>query len=1031
MKRLLLCAALFLFAAVATAQVTTSTIRGRVTTFETPLHSATIVAKHLPSGTSYGTTTNAEGYFSINGMRVGGPYTITFSYIGYQSVEYNDVELKMGSPMTLDVTLKEDTLEMDDVVIVGTHDTPTATTSFSRHAMEIMPSVDRSIYDLTKLMPGAVSPKAGGIVLSGQSTRNNAFTIDGTSAADIYGLGTTGMTGSLTNANPIPLDALAMVEFSTASVDMRSSGHTGGSINAVTRSGDNEFKGSAYSYYNNEHFYGTTPGADIKERTRLTEQSSSIYGLTFGGPIIKNKLFFFVAGEFNRGTTPSANHPTGPNSAITLDEAKAISAHYKKLTGYDGGGYNGHNIEALTGSAVARIDWNINDKNHLSLRYNMLHADADASSNTAQAYYFRGAEYTNINRTHSAVAELHSSDTWGTNNLRIGYTYLRDGRTTPEALPAVIINGLGSKGNGSATIGTNPYSGCNTLTQNILIVSDDVTLMRGRHTITIGTSNEFYRADNLYLANARGTYTYGSLNDFLAENGSTAGHAMQYAYNYFVDGKRNPPMNMAQFAIYAQDEVELAKQLHLTYGLRIDIPVMFDTPVANDDFNKSSFATDYGTLTGDIPRTQLLFSPRIGVEWLHEGLTLRGSAGIYTGRVPFVWLANCYQNTGLRSAGVTVKNQSDTPAFSTSPESVGKKGNPAIDVVDSKFHYPQVFRIAATARYTIGGLSMQLDADYSKGINNLAVENLVAKDMGNRLFVGGEDNTTSTTYYTSNTTNYSAVYRLKNTQQGYAWSATARLEYNFANVVPGLKAMAAYTYAQSKSINDGISAQSSSNWGRTYAVDSNNPALAASVYEFPHKVIAMVEYSRRYGLFGTNIMLLYNGFSGEHYSLTYAKGKVDVNGDSYLGNSLIYIPTKEEMNTMLWADDTSMAAFEKYISSDKYLLSHRGKFAERNSHSLPFESRLDLHIAQSFYFDRKSSRRVELSLDIINLGNLLSRSWGLVHRTSNWSLSPISVTELQEVDGGYRPVYKFNGANYTLDDVASRWHMQVGVRVVF
>jgi hypothetical protein len=276
---------------------------------------------------------------------------------------------------------------------------------------------------------------------------------------------------------------------------------------------------------------------------------------------------------------------------------------------------------------------------------------------------------------------------------------------------------------------------------------------------------------------------------------------------------------------------------------------------------------------------------------------------------------------------------------------------------------------------------------------------------------------------------------LSNTHKGYSWSTTARAEYSFTGALDGLDIAAAYTYSQSRSVNDGISAQASSTWGRTYAVDSNSPALSSSVYEFPHKIVASISYARRYGhgLFGTNVMLLYNGFSGEHYSLTYAKGKTDENGDTYRGNSLIYIPTEAEMPTMLWADETSMAAFNDYIEEDDYLRTHRGKFAERNSHSLPFVHRLDLHIAQSFYFsrDNKSGRRIELSLDVINLSNLISRSWGLVHRTSNWTLSPVTITELRAEGNDYRPVYKFNGASYTTDDINSRWHMQLGVRVVF
>ena len=1030
MKRLLLIFALLLVAAVAHAQVTTASIRGVVTdTDGNPIPEATVAIQNEASGYLNGRVCDANGNYALNGIPVGNAYRIDVGCLGYKTVIYNNVEFHIGETLHLNATLEEDPDIIEEIWVTD-YVRDMHTQHYSTMDMATIPTVDRSIYDLTKLSSSAVSPGAGGIILGGQSTRYNAFTIDGTSSADIYGLGTTGMTGSLTRANPIPIDAISEVQISTATVDLRESGFTGGSINAVTRSGTNSFKGSAYTYFNNQKFWGTTPGKGIENRTALSEQMTNIVGITLGGPIIKDKLHFFVAGEFNRGLTPSTNYPGSRSSALTLDEAQRISQRYMELTGYDGGGYGENRVLEITGAAVARLDWNINKSNRLSLRYNMLYADADASSNTAQAFYFTGAEYTNINRTHSLVAELNTTMDWGSNALRMGYTRLEDGRLTDESLPAVIINGLGERGNGSATIGTNPYSGRNMLKQDVFIFGDDVTINKGKHLITVGTSNEIYRADNLYLANARGTYTYSSLDDFLADN------ATQYAYGYFANGEKNPPMTMGQFALYAQDKVDINNNLTLTYGLRADIPVMFDTPVANEGFNKGYFAK-HGTMTGDIPRAQILLSPRVGVEWNnYSGLTLRGSAGIYTGRIPFVWLSNCYQNTGLRSVGVTVTNPAETPDFSLNPESVGIASNPSIDLVDKNFHYPQVFRVAAGATYHIGGWMLSLDADYTKGLNNIYVENLVAEDNGKRLYVGGEDSDTSATYYDAKTSDYSAVYRLSNTQRGYSWSATARVEYDFLYALEGLKITAAYTYSQSKSINDGISAQASSNWGRNYAVDSNDPQLSSSVYEFPHKVVGAISYTKRYGHFGTNVMLLYNGYSGEHYSLTYAKGKVDVNGDSYRGNSLIYIPTEAEMGTMLWADDTSAAAFNDYIKTDKYLQASRGKFAERNSHSLPFVHRLDLHIAQSFFFKKKGwydldARRIELSLDIINLSNLLSRSWGLVHRTSNWTLSPVTVTELREVEGGYRPVYKFNDASYTVDDIASRWHMQIGVRVVF
>lgn len=1027
MKRLLLIVALLLVVAVSTAQVTTSAIRGQVTTNDNPLPGATIVALHTPSGSQYSTTTNGEGYYTISGMRIGGPYEITISFLGYDTVKVAGFALALGETAVYDFTLNEQSIDLEEVYVVGAS-SHSKEGYYNRTQMEKIPSIDRSIYDLTNILSSAVSPASGGIILGGQSTRYNAFSIDGSPAADIYGLGTTGMTGSLTRANPIPIDALDAVTITTSTVDVRRSGFTGGSIDAVTRSGGNDFRGSAYTYFNNEHFWGSTPGRDIASRTRLSEQMTNIVGVTLGGPIIKNKLHFFVAGEFNRSTTPSSHHPGSASSAITIDEAEQISERYEALTGYDGGGWKEHQVKDITGAAVARIDWNINNHNHLSVRYNMLNADAAASSNSAQSFYFTGAEYTNISRTHSLVAELNSSKqsrrgTIVENSLRAGYTRLKDGRTTPESLPAVIINGLGPLGNGTATIGTSPYSGCNMLNQDIYILSDNVSFSRGKHDITVGTSNEIYRADNLYLANARGTYTYASLEDFQNDK------ATQYAYGYFASGKRNPPVTTGQFAVYAQDEIGFSNHLKFSFGLRLDIPVMFDTPIVNEEFNASDFAK-MGTKTGDIPRAQILLSPRVGIEWKKEHIRAYANAGIYTGRIPFVWLSNCYQNTGLGSTGVSVHNPAETPKFSLNPEEVGIKSNPAIDIVARDFRYPQVFRLAGGVSGTVArGLRLSFDADFSKGFNQLFVENLVAKDNGRRLLVGGDGNGSSATYYDSTTSDFSAVYRLMNTNKGYSWSATARAEYS-PYFAPGLSLSAAYTFAQSKSVNDGVSAQSSSNWGRTYSVDSNTPALSNSIYEYPHKVVATISYSRTYGRFGTNVMLLYNGHSGEHYSLSYARGKVDANGDSYRGNSLIYIPTEAEMATMLWADESSAAAFNDCIAGDKYLSAHRGEFAERNSHSLPFVHRLDLHLAESFYFD-SSGRKLEISLDIINLSNLISRSWGMVHRTTNWTLSPVTITELRAEGNDFRPVYKFTGANYTVDNIASRWHMQIGLRIVF
>lgn len=1031
MKHLILHTLLLISFCGAYAQVTTSSMTGRVEDAESnPMIGAAVVAVHTPSGTQYGVATDSNGQYNITGMRVGGPYTLTVSYLGYHQARVENIELLLGDTERVDVELRAQALDIDRVVVVADDTSIRGHGTGERFRSEriaSMPTITRSIYDITRLSPQMVSPKAGGVSVAGASTRYNSFRIDGMASDDVYGLGTTGMTGSLTQANPIPLDAIEQLRVAVAPFDVRESGFTGGGINAVTKAGDNSLRGSAYFYYNDENFYGTTAGSGVAERTKLSEQTTQIYGLSLSGPIVRDKLFFFVNGEYNRNVVPSTYHPSASGSAVTAEQAAAIGAHYSSLTGWDGGGYAAHDVPALSGALIARLDWNIDSTHRMSLRYNMLHADKNDSSNSSQYFYFTGSEYTNINRTHSIVAELNSTFSAWSNSLRAGYTYLRDGRETDRQLPAVIINGTGAAGNGTTVIGTNQYAGRNMLTQHILILTDNASLHRGDHTITVGTHNEFYSADNLYLSNAMGTYTYASIDDFLADDGTTGGHASQYVYEYFTDRSgASARLNSAQFSLYAQDEWRRGG-LTLTYGLRLDMPVFFDSPHRNEAFNTGRFAQKYGVRVGDVPRTQLLFSPRVGATWRHEGLTLRGGAGIFTGRVPFVWINNCYQNTGMTKVGVTVNDRVSTPAFSTTPSAAGVKGNPSIDVVDDAFRFPQVLRANLAAEYDLRGWKLLVEGLYSKGINNVVFRNLSAEDSGRRLYMA-DAASPSATYYTSDTSDYSAVYRLSNTGKGHSWSVTGRIERNFPF---GLGFMAAYTYSQSRSVNDGISAQSSSNWGRTYTVDSNSPELSYSVYDFPHKAVAMISYTRRYGLMGTTVTLVYDGHSGERYSLTYARGRVDENGDTYRGNTLMYIPARDEMDRTLWADDSSKQAFDDYIESDPYLRSHRGSFAERNSHSLPFEHRVDLHLAQDFYFGRNTSRRVQLSLDILNVGNLLCRSWGTTWRTSNWTLSPVTVTGLEAVEGGFRPVYKFTGASATRDDILSRWHMQLGVRVVF
>lgn len=1035
---------LLLGIASATAQITTSSLSGTVFDTEgTPLQGAAVVAVHTPSGSRYGVAADAKGRFTIQGMRTGGPYTVEVSYVGYRTTEFRDIILVLGETYELHPLLEADTtLDAVTVVIPADKIFDAAKTgaahTFSADAISRIPTVSRNIDDIVRLSPFANAAKTGGISFGGENNRYNSFNIDGVASNDMYGLTSTGTNAGLTSANPVPLDALESIRISVAPFDVRQSGFTGGGIEAVTKSGTNDFAGSAYSYYNDRNFYGTTPGKGISVREKLPAQSTQIYGATLGGAIVRDKLFFFVNGEFALERYPSSYHPDA-GGAISAAEAERIAARYRALTGYDGGGYKRRNIDRTAGSLIARMDWNINDENKLSVRYNLIDGRKDEYSNSPTAFMFGGTGYTSVSRAHTVGAELNTRIGSSLHNeFRAGYSFVTDGRDVDRLLPYVTIRGLGASGGATAYIGTDRYAGANSLDQHTLTITDNITWYKGRHNVTAGIHYEYYRSHVVYVANSLGAYTYNSLDDF--ENDM----AEQYAYNYTdaaVTGTTTwgPTFNALQLGYYLQDKWTPSDRFSLTYGLRADIPLLFDTPTVNDEFNRGAIAAKYNVRVGDISTAQILVSPRAGFRWYldsgHRTL-IRGGAGLFTGRVPFVWIVNNYSNTGVEHKGVVLNStvgpdgeRITAQHFTTKPEpSDFAKPNSTIQVLDRKFRYPQTFRAdLAIEHTTLDGWHFTLEALYGKTVNNAAFHNLSLTDNGKKIYSAGAGSPTATYYTVDN--DYSAIYYTTNTSRGYSYSLTATIEKSFPF---GLDLGAYYTFGHVYSLYDATSSAQATNWGRTYAVDTESPALSRSVFDSPHRLTARVSYSRRYArIFGTSIALIYQLSSGQPYSLCYAEN-TDLNGDLYSGNTLIYIPTESDLRNMEFQDTESAAKWNAFIESDSYLRSHRGRFSERNALRTPFEHRLDLHLAQDFFFGAHSGRKVQVALDIINFGNMLSRDWGAYYSVAGSRLQPVKVTALNDAgDGNKTPVYQFTGAEYAKNDILSRWHMQIGVRVVF
>lgn len=520
--RLIFTFMLVLTAAGVNAQVTTSAISGKVTDEQNEtVIGATIVAVHEPSGTQYGAITNVDGRYTIQGMRTGGPYKLTVSYVGYQSAVFTGIMLELGNTYTQNVKLHPSSELLDEVVVVADAKTQSgAATNFSANSIENTPTVDRNIYDIVKNSPLAMTSKNGGITFVGSNNRYNSFQIDGTVANDVFGLSAGGTNGAQTGANPISMDAIQEIQVVVAPYDVRQSGFTGGGINAITKQGTNETHGSAYTYFNNQNMYGKYSAVRGYEKSPMSQQFDRTYGGTLGGAIIKNKLFYFVSAEGKKNSYPSSTYPGYTTNYITSTTAKLIADQYKKLTGIEET-YGERDIEQKSFGLLARVDWNISEKHKLAVRYQHNNSYKDVYGANSTTYYFGNSGYRMNNKMNSVVAELNSrlGDNLY-NELRASGTFVRDFRDTEYSGPCVQISNV-TGGDGetkiTANIGTEFSSGANKLNQDVYSFEDNLSWYLGNHTLTFGTHNEIYKISNLFIQASEGAWYYNSLDYFLQD----------------------------------------------------------------------------------------------------------------------------------------------------------------------------------------------------------------------------------------------------------------------------------------------------------------------------------------------------------------------------------------------------------------------------------------------------------------------------------------------------------------------------------
>jgi len=1054
----------------AMAQVTTSAIEGTVTTDSgTPLEGATIKAVHNPSGTVYSTLSRSGGNFTLPNMRVGGPYTITVTYVGFQPSTYENISLDLGQPTKLTPVLIDNSSNLADVSVIAQKNSLISknltgtSVAVSQKEMTMLPTISRNINDFARLSPIAQVRSSSsdgspmGISFGGQSTRYNQFTIDGANATDVFGLSSNGTNGGQAGINPIPFDAIEQLQVILAPYDVTQGGFTGGGMNAVTRSGTNELHGSAYGFFQNQSLVGKS----IDTREPYGKFSNWQYGARLGGALIKDKLFYFINYEGLSRSQPVANQPGSGSSNLGAEEIAAANQLSKYLIdkyNYNPGAVTGLTQTRKSNSVFARIDWNINDKNKLMIRHNYVNGNNYSISDDNSTMSFGNNGYTFRSKTNSTVLELNSSFNSGLSNmLRLTYTSVNDKRDVGSPFPSVTISDNGA----TYKFGNEYSSQANSLDQHIATLTDNLNIYKGDHTITLGTDNEFYTTKNIFLQGLYGDYTYKSLQDFYD---GTNMNQYQTTYSTNADDPYAPAqVKMGQFGLYVQDAWSIKNNFKLTYGLRADLPVFFNDPVTNDDFNNSDIAKEYNVQNNQPPKSKILLSPRVGFNWdvFNDAKTqIRGGIGLFTGRVPMVWVSNQYSNTG--KATIKYKATASDIAkngitFDPANPYRGTQATPPpteIDLTDRNFVAPRTLRAnLALDQRLPWGLVLTVEGVYTKIIKDIMYQDLNLKAADSTLDLG--NGVTRPFYgYATRDSRFTNILYLTNTNKGHAYNAYIRLKKEFTK---GWMGSISYSIGHSYGLSDGTSSTALSNYRFAYNINGlNNLDVARNNTDQGSRVSLMIGKQFTYGKFTTNLGLFYNGQSGQ--TLSYIVHG-DLNGDdgtksnsysSSSGADLMYIPTDvsdfiaikdKSTGEITSTPEEQFAAWNKYIATSDYLTDNKGKNLKRNGTRLPWENHVDFKFAEDFQIV-PGSHKITLSVDIFNVGNLISKSWGKAYYAGNQELTPLNLAGFQATNDPktFKPVYTFNPAfgtnKYTnrpwaYSDYLSRWSMQIGLRYTF
>ncbi|MHA4807265.1 TonB-dependent receptor [Flavitalea flava] len=1079
----------------ARAQETTATLSGIVTDPKGSIVTgASISVKHVPTGFISAGQTNNKGLFVIPNLKPGGPYTIKITFVGFKDEVLENVNLSLGNNPDYNFGLRSGDKVLEEVVIVGGKRSGSSGLTVGKAQLATLPTLGRSLGDFTRL-----TPQSNNNSFAGSNFRYNNFTLDGAINNDAIGFsnsfggqsggGQSGTAGSGTRTNPYSIESIQEVQVQLAPYDVKIGNFTGGSVNAVTKSGSNDFHGSLYGYGRNNSLVGkSVDGLKTKMGSDFHDYQT---GFTLGGPIMKNKVFFFLNYEMTRRAEPTFYNAGDPGAAITIAEAQQISNFLKTNYNYDPGTYNTFKLKTKSDKFFGRIDMNLDAHNTLMLRALYTNGSGNNLERTSTNFQFSSTDFIQHTKNLNLVAELKTKfNNNVSNQLLFSYIDVHEYREFPSSINAAgqpaasAVAPFMDIDNGRIWAGTWREASVYNMKQKTFEFTDNVTWIKGINKFTFGTHNEFYQLSYGFINSWNGRWEYsGGLSAFLANKpsrirGAFATDASKNDREGLYNSLPGSSYNVNLTSVYAQDEISLTRKFKLTAGLRVDYPFLnkqftMDAGIPTTPNYVSANPTYSHTPFNEFDNKWLgkpTLSPRVGFNYDIKGnqtLVLRGGTGIFTGRMPFAWLGyastltgNNYGNIDYSPGGKVVGLAIDPANLKDTVSKYGGNGASAtreVDLVDNNFKLPSVWRSSIALDVKFGkGYKLTVDAMYTKTIYDVKFQQINIKDSSQRYSTGP----TQTPYYVGGKLNtaYSNVYLLSNTKEGYRYNFTVQLSKATNLQLAGhaslsLNWSAAYTYGLSKDVSNGIRNSFQSNYELNPSINPENSSLAYSNFDLRQRIVATLGGSLHWNdRQTTSLAFFYSGQSGSPYSLIYTNAKFGNSSNASLpfipgDRSQINLADYKLSNGNMYTADQQWNELNSFINGDKYLKTRKGQYAERNGLRTPWVHDLDLKLMHEFKLSTKNTQHaITVSFDVFNVLNLINNDWGHVTFVTNVNNYTVNFLKFANDAGGkapgspasgYLPTFNFlappAGQNhyYTNDPINSRWQGQLGVKYSF